>query len=333
MKDSIEGDPETHIYHLPDELLVFLFNKLVDAKCLCRCYIVSKRFASIITQIHDVSFAIPSRNINNISNQQNDLYHEESFAKNVLQFFVDNIYTKPVRYLRYIFLPKPPLSVSFDPIVFRAFTKFLKKLGRVKSLHVELPSFHENQSVLKWEAEFGSELSFCVVLFATTFRIMQMEDCENDVRPISLTNELLRSRSNHAIQRLMDALWRNHIVRHVIEDHKELKDLTVSDSNKEGTLCLGENQIAELHDLSPTLPTSGYVKIWHAPIMHLLTSGHVMEGATVVMVRLLDQQSADEDRIMNRVFKEEEVFREAAKEIYENYKTDALTYVIELNIP
>lgn len=332
MKDSIEEDQETHIYRLPDELLVFLFNKLADAKCLCRCCIVSKHFATIVPQIRDVSFVIPRRKISKISNQQNDSQPEESFPKNALHCFVNNIYTKPVHYLRSIFLPKPPISVSFDPVAFRAFAKFMKIFKHIRSLHVELPSFYENQSVLKWEAEFGRELSFCVVLFATAVKRMQMEDCENDFQPVSLTNELLRSRANLATQRLADALWRNHILRHVIEDHKDLKKLIFSDSKKEGTLCLGEKQIAELHDSALTLPTSGYVKIWHAPILQLLTYGHVMEGATMIMVGLLDQQSGNEDRVMDRIFEEEDVFREAVKGIYENHQTDALTYAIELNI-
>ena len=43
-----------HFDRLPDSLVLVIFNKLGDIKALGRCFVVSKRFNSLVPQVEDV---------------------------------------------------------------------------------------------------------------------------------------------------------------------------------------------------------------------------------------------------------------------------------------
>lgn len=58
-----------------------------------------------------------------------------------------------------------------------------------------------------------------------------------------------------------------------------------------------------------------------------------MEGASVIIIRLFDQQPTDEDVMETMIFKREEVSQEVAREIYEGHKLEALTFMIERDLP
>ncbi|KAI3751656.1 hypothetical protein L2E82_22747 [Cichorium intybus] len=47
------------ITRLADEIILQILNKLLDLKILCVCYLVSKRFPSIVLQVDAVSFTAP----------------------------------------------------------------------------------------------------------------------------------------------------------------------------------------------------------------------------------------------------------------------------------
>nr|KAJ0215591.1 hypothetical protein LSAT_V11C300146950 [Lactuca sativa] len=64
LEKSGEGDANdsSPISRLPDEIILLILNRLIDLKTLCFCYLVSKRFFSIVLQVDAISFASPVLN-------------------------------------------------------------------------------------------------------------------------------------------------------------------------------------------------------------------------------------------------------------------------------
>ncbi|KAG5566086.1 hypothetical protein RHGRI_001876 [Rhododendron griersonianum] len=50
-----EEEVENQFECLPDNVVVNIFDKLSDIKCLCRCFMVSKRFTSLVPLVQLVS--------------------------------------------------------------------------------------------------------------------------------------------------------------------------------------------------------------------------------------------------------------------------------------
>ncbi|CAH1412584.1 unnamed protein product [Lactuca virosa] len=57
-RDGVEADSSS-ITTLPDEILLQILNRLIDLKTLCFCYLVSRRFSSIVLQVDTISFTAP----------------------------------------------------------------------------------------------------------------------------------------------------------------------------------------------------------------------------------------------------------------------------------
>ncbi|CAH1412570.1 unnamed protein product [Lactuca virosa] len=67
MKNSVESREEdanvsSSFRRLPDEIILQIFNKLIDLKTLCFCHLISKHFSSIVLQIEAISFTAPLLN-------------------------------------------------------------------------------------------------------------------------------------------------------------------------------------------------------------------------------------------------------------------------------
>lgn len=76
---------------------------------------------------------------------------------------------------------------------------------------------------------------------------------------ISLTNELLKSRTNFVMLYFMDALWRNHILEHLLKDHNKLEKVRIINSDHKGEMCLEETKISNFQDLIlSSFPTSTF---------------------------------------------------------------------------
>ncbi|XP_071690285.1 uncharacterized protein [Rutidosis leptorrhynchoides] len=59
-KSNADDDSSSLISRLPDDLVLEIFNKIMDLKTLCTCKLVSKRFSSIVVQIDSVSLTVSS---------------------------------------------------------------------------------------------------------------------------------------------------------------------------------------------------------------------------------------------------------------------------------
>lgn len=349
--DNLEGEGEkdqdgAHINDLPNEVLLLILHRLEDAKCLCRCYLVSKRFASHIPNIHNVIFSIPDRDShsNSYSNPSiPDGEREKNFPKNVINLLVNNLLTKPFHYLRQITagpsMPSPSSSPSFDSVAFVSGMRFLKKFREIQQLEIQIPCFHaQDPTLLKWEAGLGIDSIFCVTLFSSSAheRLAENrieEDNASNAEAFALTNELLRDRVEMAYQCFMDALWRRHVLRHIVMDHKTLEEVRITDQKRNGTVCLSKKQVANLQDLQAA--GAGYMKVWHVSELITPKTGHVMRGVTAVLIGVSEDEGGGGggDGCIEEVFKEDEVLSEALRMIYESRRDDALAVTLDLNIP
>lgn len=328
------------INSLPDEVLLLIFNKLLDAKCLCRCFSVCKRFSLIISHIQSVCLTMPYHNNTSCPNYHNHPRQDMNLPTKVFGFLVDNFFSRPFRYLNQIVNRQKLPPLPFNLISFRSATGFLKKIKAIRNLYLEVPSLYGGDSVLKWYGVFGKGSSSCIILFATSFHEENTKEYEvtTNLEWLTLTNELLRSRVESASQRFREAQWRHHILHHLVEDHGKLENAVITDLKKEGKVCLGEKQILDLRDAKHlTRPPSGYMKVLHVPVLQLPLSGYIMEAATVIVIRPVDLQQQQQEgndvlyTLMERAFEGEElVFREAVKLIYENHEDNIITLDINL---
>uniref|UniRef100_A0A7C9D0U1 F-box domain-containing protein n=1 Tax=Opuntia streptacantha TaxID=393608 RepID=A0A7C9D0U1_OPUST len=378
-QETSPQDGEDYFDLLPDPILLLIFNKLLDAKSLCRCLLVSKRFASLVPQIDSVSIQVnhalkPSKNSRTGS------------KSNFFKGFVSKFVTKPIQFLHQIMGKKVSSSSSKDAgvEVVQWIGTALKNFNEIQTLKLELPCYGGeigvNRSIpsLKWEAGFGKDLERCVILGATS--IVQMKekakagdgahgsDQNGEDDPL-FTDEELKLRIIWIISCLIASSARHNLLKKVVNSCPKLSNAVILDAGKQGKLSMNEGQIRELRDSMkntsnnpssesepesrPQTPSSqastsgaqmGYVgnlvmKLWYVKELELQSSGQVMKGATMVVIRP-DGQVGKEEResggcgdglsgMMNRAFEGDEVFGEAAKELLR--RKEKRVYRLEMN--
>ncbi|CAI9277541.1 unnamed protein product [Lactuca saligna] len=80
------------ISRLPDEIILQILNRLIDLKTLCFCYLVSKRFSSIVLQVDAISFLSPLLNPRTSDkNTIGDVARSNPFPPIISSFYVLSI--------------------------------------------------------------------------------------------------------------------------------------------------------------------------------------------------------------------------------------------------
>lgn len=281
---------------LPDDLLEVIFNKLVDAKSLCRCFCVCKRFASIVTQTGVVSLTIRDTN-----NDNPGLKPRSGTSTNFVKSLVKKLITKPLQFLHHhLFLPKFDSSHSRNSPY-----EALKIFNEIRNLHIELPSHLGDVGsdgsggwLLRWKAEFGVELESCVLLGAKSLKRKREHKLKTDDQQnvLIFTHDDLKLRVVWIISCLIAASARHYLLREIVRKHRLLQRISITDSSKQGRVCMGQEQIEKLRNLvnssvvseSPlerTRVPDLSIRLWYLPELELPVSGYVMEGATLVVIR------------------------------------------------
>ncbi|GAB4835264.1 hypothetical protein Ancab_000173 [Ancistrocladus abbreviatus] len=353
---------------LPDPVLLLIFNKIFDAKSLCRCLSVSKRFQSLITQVDSMSIQIGGS-----PHASNRSKSSKSLARTLIHKFI----SKPLHFLHQIVVKKSDLSsfgskssVSRD--VFHWMTKYLKNFSEVESLRLELScqggrrhgseiiAIQNRVPLLKWNAEFGKELQRCVILGATSFEKRQFskedEGIERSETVATLSHDDLKSRIVWIIYCLLAASARHCLLKKMAIDCPKLKDAVIVDSSKQGKLLMKEDQIKDLMNSMDSSMSSDehnqiwqrncvpdlMIKLWYVNELELPRSEYVMKGATLVAVRpsvvvdgKFDDGDGDDDSssVLKGCFdggeEGEEVFAEAIREMMK--RKEKKTYKLEMN--
>ncbi|OWM73523.1 F-box protein At1g30200-like [Punica granatum] len=276
---------------LPDELLLLILNRVREAKSLTRCLAVSKRLALLMPRIDSVFLPIPRRPVRPKPSRR----------------FPLNFLAKSVRFLRRAITPKSSSDCCdddddnyYDP------HEILKRFGEIHSLDIEIPSCGTEieEPLLKWFADFGAGLNSCVIVGANSLEKMEgtgncaLEEKAEAAEPpeLVLTDKDLKLRIVWIISCLIAAASRHVLLKDLIGKKPKLNDVQITDAGKQGKLCMGKEQVAEVRSLaagsgpeSRSLERSVVpdlkMKLWFVPEMELPDTGFVMKGVTLVVIR------------------------------------------------
>ncbi|XP_059431112.1 F-box protein At4g18380-like [Corylus avellana] len=336
--NSNSQEDDDQFDRLPDALLLLIFNKLLDAKTLIRCLSVSKRFASLLPQIHTIFLPLPCF-------VPNPKPREIGFPIKVFKVLVNKLITKPIQFLHHVVSSKPHAAalnsnINSNHFLYYSPNEVLKNFKEVKTLRLEIPRLGcemgfngGDHSLLKWKAEFGEELRSCIVLGATSFQRQECEEHE-EIRP-PLTGEELQSRIIWTISCLVSASMRHFLLKQIVGKLPMLQSVVITDASKQGKLCMVEQQLVELRNsvknssseaealeslLERTPIPNLCMKLWFVPEMELPASGFVMKGLTLVLIKPASERSISEcDLLLGDLDGEDDeekaVFGEAMREI------------------
>ncbi|PWA91764.1 F-box protein [Artemisia annua] len=187
----LEPPPVDRFDHLPDSLLLIIFNFIADVKSLGRCSSVSRRFHSLVPQVHNVLVRVDcvisdDDATSSSSSPSSSSSHDKSRAPflNLFRIVFGSIVVKPIQAIGSFFGNKRLsnsssvmlTSSSGDDdvsggVMHHSPTQVLKNFNEIKFLKIELPSGElgiDDDVLLRWRADFGSTLDNCVMLGASS---------------------------------------------------------------------------------------------------------------------------------------------------------------------
>lgn len=289
---------------LPDEIVLQIFNKLIDLKLLCSCYLVSRRFSSIVLEVDAI--AITALLINPLSPD-----------------------VSPFRQL-------PPFIWLLES---KCYT-FLCKFKGVKSLFIELPSSSEigivNRCLFKWKVKFGKRIESIMYLFPNLIRDKD-GFCVNGDRDgdgeedIEVMIGMFDKYGGVAVHCLQDAMGWHAMLLKLIKNLPTLEKVSITDSGRRGRLSLSGEKLIELKGWlnsasatkmgrlqSPNIYCNAYI-----PVLNLPVSGYMMKGIYFGAMKINHVQGENDEIVnSNHGFedKEEAAYTEAVMEILEKHR-------------
>ena len=114
-----------------------------------------------------------------------------------------------------------------------------------------------------------------------------------------LAAEELKLRVAWMLSCLLAASARHSLVKQIAgaDNLIMLRNLVIEDGSKQGRLNMGEDQLKELRKrvklqspLERTKLPAISIKLWYVPLLEVSDSGSVMKGATVIVIRPVDQE-------------------------------------------
>lgn len=312
------GDlPSTDYFdHLPDSILLVIFNKIGDVKALGRCCLVSKRFQTLVPQVQNVVVTVDSviSNDDDVSSVSGTLEESRGLISSFFNIVVSGI-VKPIQALGQ-FLGSSSSSNSNNTIdldrinhapggavTHHSPIQVLKNFNEIRFLKIQLPSGElgiENNVFLKWRADFGSTLDNCLIIGASSvekfdsnqINNQNFDDDNGNIPDSFYTDGGLKLRVVWTISSLIAASARHYLLQPIIAQHKTLDLLVLSDTDGQGVLCMNKEQLEELR-VKPLLASSASkrtlvpalnMRLWYAPYLDL-PDGTVLKGATLVAIR------------------------------------------------
>ncbi|KAI3700390.1 hypothetical protein L2E82_45016 [Cichorium intybus] len=307
-----DANASSSFTRLPDEIILQVLNKLIDSKTLICCYLVSKRFSSIVVQVDAISFTAP-------------FLHRRIPDENTVSNYT------PSRHL-------PPELSSFHREFFGSANMFLSKFKGVRSLCVTLPSSSEigidNRCLFKWRVKFGNRIESFIFLSPKSVRdedgfyLNQIGDEEEN---IELINDLFNQKIDISFQCLYDAMASHKILLYLLKDLPMLEEVSITGSGRRGKLFLSGEKLREVkewvHSSSETMMDHveiiDIVRNCYIPVLKLPVSGYVMKGIDVIVIKMKGFQGGN-DGLMNSndgfEDKEEAAYTEAVMEILNKHK-------------
>lgn len=285
---------------LPDEILHSVFSRLNDAKSLCASMAVCRRFCSIVPKVDEIFLRVPRRKP--VIQAHENGHWSRIFSKNLL---VKSLIIKPLRFISgLIKLKAKKEECDCDGCSYHAPNEILNPFDEIRSLHVKIPSYGDENvgsktgknrdvctNLLKWKAEFGSQMQNCVILGAKSCSESEkIEDslCETVCGPDLISEEELKLRIVWTISCLIAASARHDLIREIAKDRKNIENVVITDESDQGKVCMNRGQIQEMKNSKKKgddQVNSLRMKMWYVEKLEVPSLGKVMEGATVVAIR------------------------------------------------
>ncbi|KAL3522376.1 hypothetical protein ACH5RR_015210 [Cinchona calisaya] len=325
---------------LPDELIVsHIFDKICDAKSLCRISLVSKHFSSLVYQTKTISFKIP---------------HEAPIMRQLVDhsplFLLEkilNFITGPLTFahalchsitpqqsqsrpptpasLEIEYRPPPPTAFEIEFLGFLA-AKFIGKFTSLQSLHMEIDNSKMESSafsVVKWKYDYKT--NSIIILIAKSLHALRTatHDDENgdDYYNIDDFDALVETVSFTEIS----VLHRISVLEKLVcLLPKSLDKVVVTDTKKQGEFGFRGSDLDDLRNQNTEdsrnqntedSATGVNFRLWTAPLLKLPLSRSVMRMVSVYLYKDINNLK-DDCLIVKEAFEgEEEVFVEALMEM------------------
>ncbi|KZV14112.1 F-box family protein [Dorcoceras hygrometricum] len=293
---------ENFFDRLPDEILHSVFIRLRDAKFLCVSMAVCRRFRSIVPQVDEIFLRVPRKNP--VTHDHENGSWSRVLSKNLL---VRTLIFKPMRFISGLMrLKGKNEECSCDGCSYHTPNEILKPFEEIRSLHVRIPSYGDKNmgskagregkqaaNLLKWKAEFGSQMQSCVILGAKScLEIKKTGEstlCDQTVREADLIADAeLKLRIVWTISCLIAASARHELIREIVKDQRNIENVVISDESGQGKVCMNRGQIEEMRNSKKKGDDQVHslsMKMWYVEKLEVPSLGKVMEGATVVAIR------------------------------------------------
>lgn len=351
-----EEEEEELFERLSDAVALCILNRVGDIKALGRCCVVSRRFNALVPQVENVVVKVDCV----ISGEDGGGLNVKGkgILTHLLRFVVGSI-VKPLQALHHLLVSPKKMSAvaatALDEVSHHSPSQVLRNFKEIQKLRIELPRCElgiEDGVLLKWKAEFGSTLESCVILGASSIvnngretSVKSLGTCSSsEETPVHVrdetgtipesfyTNGGLKLRVVWTISSLIAASARHFLLKQIISDHPTMQSLVLTDSDGQGVLCMGKDQLQELRDKPLAASASANrtqvpalnMKLWYAPYLEL-PGGMGLKGATLVAIRPSDQPLRKEtDGFVAGAF--DEPFKTAAGLLVRRR-----TYLLEMN--
>ncbi|XP_073128304.1 F-box protein At4g18380-like [Henckelia pumila] len=306
---SVEENP---FNRLPKELVVSIFDKISDAKCLCICSSVSKSFAALVLQTRVVFVEIPGMF------KVCTCHRDPAAARR----------SRPVlALLRNIpyFLFKP-LTALWSRLKYRfgwgdgtvllnpGMMNFLKKFSSIDSMTIRfcLGGDHNGtnsrprfEPLLRWK--YGSS----GFIFVSAKNLVASTDENIGDSGVQTANDLTMEEIMISLllvgRHLLDAILRVTLIHKLISSVPNIKNVAAGDDIKQGRVVLDEEGIAGLKEKYP-LDDKFCLKLWKAPVVKMPLSGCIMKDVSLILFRQIE---CSDTLVAENSFEEEE-YRELA---------------------
>ncbi|KAJ6984629.1 protein CHROMATIN REMODELING 5-like isoform X2 [Populus alba x Populus x berolinensis] len=247
--------------------------------------------------------------------------------------------------------PSKPSDTDRKTVSFYSPIEVLKHFQQAKTMHMELPSdggmtgLEGNDSLLKWKARFGSEIKNFVILSATSFQKRMQPSSSDDFSENNgevLTDGQMKLQIVRTISCLLAASARHYLMRQVLEEHHALENIIASDVCKQGRVCMGKDEVAEIRNSMKSMVASTdsslertrvpdlSMKLWYVPVLELPENGYIIRGATLAVLRPNDDgqigNGSKSDLFgFDGEESEKKAFNEAVREIVKMKKSYLMT--------
>lgn len=311
------SDPIDGFDNLPDPIILHIFNKVGDIKTLSRCRSVSRRFNLLVPQTDSLLLKV-DRVISATDSDffDSDYFHDPDTHDSSFLFSLLGTLLKPLHSLFASFSSsKPFVSPSHraqNP------DKILRGFHKVRHLQVELPTGDlklEKCTCIKWKAQFGKTLKFCVIL-AFRHGGLEREGGNGNGNTDNFSGSGLKMRVVWTISALIAASARHYMILDAIKEQRGIESLVIRDREMEGVVVMDKSGLEECResgedemennstsydgDYGANGAASRVEGMWWrnnrttVPAVRMrmrhearmeLSGGVVMEGATLVIVR------------------------------------------------